>query len=289
MRGFHALTAWVICSCMHYSLGVLPGNPRIVDLTHTLVNGLVYWPGEVHYQWNMGFRGMTPGGFYLENNDFQSSEHSGTHVDAPAHMAEGKWKADQIQLERLTGPGVVVDLWEKNVTSDYLVSQQDFQDWEEKHGRIPDGCILMIHTGWAKRYWDGGQLAYMGSTNESGLSFPGLDPAAARWLADNRGMHAVGIDTCSVDSAKTEAKGSHTTLFALNIPFLENVANLDQLPATGSTIFALPIKIGGGSGAPARIIAIINGDTSAAASGPRQGLIGIGVLALVAILAFNVI
>ncbi|XP_078581229.1 isatin hydrolase-like [Branchiostoma floridae x Branchiostoma japonicum] len=285
MKGCYALTALVICSCMHYSLGVLPGNPRIVDLTHTLLNGLVYWPGEVHYQWNRGFRGQTPGGFYLENNDFQSSEHSGTHVDAPAHMAQGRWKADQIQLSRLTGPGVVVDLWEKNVTADYLVSQQDFQDWEEQHGRIPDGCILMIHTGWAKRYWDAGQLAFMGSTNESGLSFPGLDPAAARWLADNRGMHAVGIDTCSVDAAKTEAKGSHTTLLDLNIPFLENVANLDQLPATGSTIFALPIKIGGGSGAPARIIAVIDADTSAATRGPGPRLV---VLAL-SILALYVI
>ncbi|XP_019643091.1 PREDICTED: uncharacterized protein LOC109484274 [Branchiostoma belcheri] len=148
----------------------------------------------------------------------------------------------------------------------------------------------MIHTGWAKRYWAAGQLAFMGSANESGLSFPGLDPAAARWLADNRGMHAVGIDTCSVDAAKTAAKGSHTTLLNLNIPFLENVANLDQLPATGSTVFALPVKIGGGSGAPARIIAVIDWGTSAAAKGPgpRLTLVGVVVIAL-ATLVFNLV
>ena len=89
------------------------------------------------------------------------------------------------------------------------------------------------------------------------LHFPGLHPEAATWLVQNRSVKAVGIDTASIDFGQSTHFQSHIRLFEKNIPALENVANLDQLPETGFTVLALPMKIGGGSGGPVRIVAIV--------------------------------
>ena len=92
------------------------------------------------------------------------------------------------------------------------------------------------------------------------LSFPGLDPAAAEWLVENRGVKAVGIDTASIDRGKSTRFEAHVALMTRNVPAFENVANLERLPATGAFVVALPVKIRGGSGGPLRIVARVDGD-----------------------------
>ena len=117
----------------------------------------------------------------------------------------------------------------------------------------------MLKTGFGRRWAD--RAAYLG-TDKSGASavadlhFPGLAPEAARWLVEHRAIKAIGIDTASIDHGQSQTFQSHVTLFKHNVPAFENVANLDKLPAAGATVIALPMKIGGGSGAPLRIIAI---------------------------------
>ena len=123
-----------------------------------------------------------------------------------------------------------------------------------------DDKIVLIRTGFG-RYWPDREK-YMG-TAERGpqavpqLHFPGIDPEAARWLVAERNVKAIGIDTPSLDYGQSTLFESHVALFADNIPGFENVANLDQLPLSGFSVLALPMKIHGGSGGPLRIVAVL--------------------------------
>jgi kynurenine formamidase len=121
------------------------------------------------------------------------------------------------------------------------------------------GKIVLFRTGWGSRWPD--RARYLGTTLTGPaavpqLHFPGIHPNAARWLRD-RGVKAVGIDTPSIDFGQSQTFESHQVLFAANIPAFENVAHLDRLPTTGAYVVALPMKIGGGSGGPLRIVAWI--------------------------------
>ena len=147
-----------------------------------------------------------------------------------------------------------------HVTPDYLVSVEDLLAWETTHGSIPDGAILLIRTGWADRWAD--RAAYLGTdlvgeTAVADLHFPGLAADAAQWIADEKNVSAVGIDTASIDRGQSTDFRAHVILYADNISGFENLANLDALPATGSFVVALPMKIEGGSGGPLRIVAFV--------------------------------
>ena len=143
---------------------------------------------------------------------------------------------------------------------DYQVSVDDLTAWEAARGRIPDGAILLLRTGWADRWHD--RAAYLG-TEATGpeaaaqLHFPGLDPEAAQWLVEERSVAAVGIDTPSIDYGQSSDFRSHVILYSANVPGFENLAQLERLPATGAYVVALPMKIEGGSGGPLRIVAFV--------------------------------
>ncbi|MDX1407424.1 MAG: cyclase family protein, partial [Saprospiraceae bacterium] len=133
-------------------------------------------------------------------------------------------------------------------------------NWERNHGEIPEGAIVLLRTGFG-RFWPD-RLRYMG-TDQRGpsaalmLHFPGLSPEAARWLVSERSIKAIGIDTPSIDFGRSSDFLAHRILFEKEIPVFENVANLEQLPVTGSYVVALPMKIRGGSGGPLRIVAFV--------------------------------
>jgi kynurenine formamidase len=238
-----------------------PFSGTIIDLSHPYDSTTIYWPTEKGFEFQKGFRGITPGGFFYTANSFCSPEHGGTHIDAPIHFYEGRNTVDVIPLEQLIGRGIVVDVSAKCAENpDYRVSVEDFAEWERRHGRIPDGAIMLVRTGFG-RYWPD-RMQYMG-TDELGpdavakLHFPGLHPDAAKWILQNRSIKAIGLDTPSIDYGQSTLFESHVTLFEKNVPAFENVANLDRLPAKGFTIIALPMKIAGGSGGPLRIIAVL--------------------------------
>jgi kynurenine formamidase len=237
-----------------------PGG-RLVDLTHAFDERTVYWPTADGFEMTTDFEGITEGGYWYEANTFRSAEHGGTHLDAPVHFAEGHRSSDEIPLEQLVGPAIVVDVSDSASSDpDYLVSVADFEAFESRHGRIPDGTIVLLDTGFASRWPD--RASYMG-TDERGpdavakLHFPGLDPAAATWLVENRSIRAIGLDTPSIDHGPSTDFASHRILFAEDIPAFENVAALDGLPPTGFHVIALPMKIRGGSGGPLRIVAVV--------------------------------
>lgn len=232
-----------------------------IDLTHEYSEETLFWPTSSTFKIDTVFVGITDGGFYYESFEFCTAEHGGTHLDAPIHFFENRKTVDEIELEQLTGRAVVVDVTEQvSQNRDYEIQISDLTEWEIEHGEIPDGSILLFHTGMGA-FWPDAK-AYLGTEKrgEEGvaeLSFPGIHPEAAQWLVENRTIKAVGLDTPSLDFGQSELFESHQILFEQNIPGFENVANLDRLPPMGAYVVALPMKIKDGSGAPLRIIAHI--------------------------------
>jgi kynurenine formamidase len=233
---------------------------RLIDLTHPFSSETIYWPTAKPFTFEKVSDGVTPGGYYYAANNFSAAEHGGTHLDAPIHFAAGKNTADQIPLEQLTGPAVVIDVTASaTANADYQIQISDIEAWETKNGRIPDSSIILLRTGWDSRWPD--PKTYLGTSKVgpdavAELHFPGLDPKTAQWIVANRRVDSIGIDTPSIDYGQSTMFETHQTLFKANIPAFENVANLGQLPVTGSIVIALPMKIKGGSGGPLRIVAV---------------------------------
>lgn len=234
---------------------------NVIDLSHPFNSETIYWPTAEDFSRVATAEGVTDEGYFYASGTFTSAEHGGTHIDAPIHFSESGQSVDQIPLDRLIGPAVVIDVSEHvSANADYRISAEDIQEWEAENRPVPDGSIVFFRTGFGEFWPDRSQ--YMG-TDERGpeavadLHFPGLDAGAARWLLENRSIKAVGIDTPSIDYGQSRQFETHQMLAGENIPALENVANLDQLPPEGAVVIALPMKIEGGSGGPVRIAALV--------------------------------
>ena len=234
---------------------------KIVDLSHPFDAQTIYWPTEDGFRLEKEHDGVTPQGYYYASNKFCAPEHGGTHIDAPRHFAISSNTVDQIQLDQLIGDAILIDVTKQSEANrDYLVSVEDFTNWEKQNGQIPDGAIILLRTGFAK-YWPD-RVKYMG-TDERGagavakLHFPGLSPDASRWLTTQRQIKAIGLDTPSIDYGQSTLFESHQILYTKNVPAFENVGDMSALPAKGFWVIAMPMKIGGGSGGPLRIAAIV--------------------------------
>jgi len=236
---------------------------EVVDLSHEYDASAIFWPTAEPFRLEKVADGVTPGGYYYAANNFFSSEHGGTHIDAPVHFAQGHQSVDQIPLDRMIGAAYVVDVSARaEQNADLQVGVDDLQSAERAQGEIPDGAILLLRSGFSRRWPD--PTRYLG-TSERGeaavaqLHFPGLHPDAARWLIANRSIKAIGIDTASIDYGQSTGFETHRLLYERDIPAFENLTALDRLPGTGSTVVALPMKIKGGSGAPLRAVAFLPG------------------------------
>jgi kynurenine formamidase len=233
----------------------------LVDLSHAYDERTVFWPTAERFELTKVADGVTPQGYYYAANTFRTSEHGGTHIDAPVHFAKNGWTVDQIPLDRLIAPAVVIDVTQASgANADYQISKADFDAWERAHGRIPDGVIVLLHTGYGARWPDAARYlgtAERGDAAVAKLHFPGLHPDAARWLVAERSIKSIGLDTASIDFGQSKLYESHRVLYEKNIPAFENLTNLDRLPPTGARLVALPMKIGGGSGGPLRAVALL--------------------------------
>ena len=232
---------------------------RWIDLSYVYSEETLYWPTEDGFQLEELAYGETEAGYFYSSYKISTAEHGGTHLDAPIHFSRGGMSTEQIPLDRLIAPAVVVDVAAR-ATPDYLIGVGDIEEWERTHGRIPDGAILLLRTGWGERWPD--RLGYLG-TERTGpeavaeLHFPGIHPEAARWITDQRNVAAVGIDTPSIDYGQSTGFEAHVIIYGSNIPGFENVANLQEIPEVGAFVVALPMKVAGGSGGPLRIVAFV--------------------------------
>src|SRR4029079_3372463 len=224
---------------------------KLVDLTYSFNETTHHWPTAKPFHLEKISEGRTPAGYWYSSYEYSGSEHVGTHMDAPFHFAEGKWTTDQVPLSQTVGPGVVIDVRRQSEKNhDYRIRVEDVIGWEKIHGRIVAGSIVLARTGWGQ-YWDD-RKRYFGTDEEGNvtdLHFPGLSRALADFLVKQRSVKAVGIDTPSIDHGPSQDFPVHQILGASNVPIFENVASMERLPPKGATIFALPMKIAGGSGA----------------------------------------
>jgi kynurenine formamidase len=232
---------------------------KLVDLTYAFDDKTIYWPTAKPFEWQKESWGKSAGGYWYTAARYAASEHGGTHLDAPIHFSEGKQSVDEIAVSKLVGSAAVIDISAACAqNTDYRLTVEDITGWEKAHGEIPNEAIVLIRTGWGK-FW-GDKKKYLGTDTPgdvANLHFPGIGREAAEFLAKQRKIDCLGIDTASMDYGPTKDFIAHQILNGANIFGLENVANLDRLPAKGATLIALPMKIKGGTGAPVRIIAIL--------------------------------
>ncbi|WP_082933594.1 cyclase family protein [Gordonia sp. 852002-10350_SCH5691597] len=202
-----------------------------------------------------------PGPFWRHNN-IHTGEHIGTHVDAPIHWVTGRDGDDvsQIPVSRLIGAAAVLDLRDKVAANpDYLLTVADIEDWENTHGPLTAGTWLLLRTGWETR---GGSEAEFLNADETGSHTPGVDVECARWLATERPIAGLGVETVGVDAGLA---GGFDPAFPVHNFFLGNdkygltsLRNLGALPATGAMIVVSPLPIVGGTGSPARVLAVVD-------------------------------
>jgi kynurenine formamidase len=232
---------------------------KLVDLTYPFDSTTIYWPTATPFRLEVAARGRTEGGFWYASNNICASEHGGTHLDAPIHFGEGRSSADQIPIERLVGPAVVVDVSDSCAANpDYRLRVDDLVAWEQRNGRIPDGAIVLMRAGWGSR-WPDRKRYFATETPHDPLTlhFPGFSREAAEFLTQERRIDAVGLDTPSLDYGPSRDFICHQVFAAADVPGLENVADLERLPERGATLIALPMKIAGGTGGPARVVALL--------------------------------
>jgi kynurenine formamidase len=231
------------------------GFKAIVDLTHTV------GPNTPNYEATTKpvFHARTistvqKGGYFAR--EISLPEHFGTHIDAPAHFAQGLWTVDQIPAERLIAPLAVIDVrQEVSRNSDYQVGVDDIANWEKSHGHLPQGAVVIARTGWESR-WNTAQQ-YRNPDAKGVLHFPGYSQEAARFLVEGRNTIGLGIDTLSIDYGPSQDYPVHKYTLSHSLYHLENVANLDSVPDSGATVVVAPMKLEGGSGGPVRILALI--------------------------------
>jgi kynurenine formamidase len=233
---------------------------RVVDLSHSFNEETIYWPtSESGFELKVLSQGYTEAGFFYASNELSTPEHGGTHFDAPIHFAEGMRDAASIPVEQLVGPAVIIDVSAQAADDpDYRLTREDVVGFEERHGGIPTGAIVLLRTGWSSRWPD--RRAYLGDDtpgDASNLHFPSYGAEAARLLVEERGVAVLGADVASIDYGPSTDFPVHQIASKANVPGLENLTNLGELPATGAIIVALPMKIERGSGGPLRAIALV--------------------------------
>jgi kynurenine formamidase len=193
-------------------------------------------------------------------NNFRTGEHTGTHFDAPNHWATNKHGADiaSVPATGFLRPAVVLDFADRVAADpDFLVEVDDVAAWQREHGDIPAGAWLLFRTGWSARRTQ----AEMTNADGTGPHSPGLSPACARWIAEESRAIGIGVETVGTDAGAAHsfdpAFPCHALLLGAGKYGLTQLQNLDRLPATGAMVVASPLPIVGGSGSPARVLALV--------------------------------
>ncbi|WP_338702634.1 cyclase family protein [Streptomyces sp. Q6] len=194
-------------------------------------------------------------------NNFRSGEHTGTHFDAPNHWVTGKALGDvaSVPARQLIAPAVVLDFSaEAAADPDFLVEIDHVKAWEDANGPLPDGGWLLLRTGWDAR--SHAQEPFV-NADENGPHTPGLSPECARWVAQETPVIGLGVETVGTDAGAAHsfdpAFPCHSYLMGSGKYGLTQLRNLGRLPATGAVVVAGPLPIVTGSGAPARILALV--------------------------------
>jgi kynurenine formamidase len=245
------------CSAGSHTAAIDPA--KIVDLSYSFGPQTIYWPTAESFVLEPVSYGPTAAGYWYAANNICMAEHGGTHMDAPIHFAENKRTADAVPLSSCIGPAAVIDVRAQAAGNpDYRLTVADVEAWERANGPLPRDAIVVMNSGWGAFWPD--KKRYLGTDRQgdvANLHFPAFSEEAAEFLVHQRHIAAIAVDTPSIDYGQSSDFIVHRIINGADKPGFENLANVDRLPPAGATIIALPIKIEGGSGGPARVIAIL--------------------------------
>jgi kynurenine formamidase len=220
------------------------------DLTHTFAAGFPVFTFNTPTRRTLIT--IPTGGFYSQEWTF--GEHSGTHMDAPGHFTIGGRLSPEITLEELIIPIVVIDISRRaERDADAVVTVDDLSRFEQRHGRIPKGALVCMDSGWAAKVDD--PLEFKGGAAFPNYHFPGFSLDAAMWLADNRDVTGIGVDTISLDPGNSTTFPVHVNFLATDRYGLEGLNGLEKIPPKGAVAYVGLIPWEEGSGGPCRVIA----------------------------------
>ena len=225
---------------------------NVADLTHVLGTQFPLFPGAAPFRIEQAVS-HDKDGYY--GSILTYWEHSGTHMDAPVHFAPNGLFVDQLRIENLVVPAVVINITEKvRRDPDAVVTPDDIRAWERRYGRIPDNAAVLMASGWGAR---AGSVEAFRNTDSSGvMHFPGFGKEAIDFLLTERRISGIGVDTLSLDHGPSTTFAVHYTILPTNRWGLENLANLESIPPSGATLFVGAPKIASGSGGPTRVMAV---------------------------------
>jgi kynurenine formamidase len=234
----------------------------LIDLTHSLYEGQPIWPGDAAFRHCVCPTGANTDGSFFAAGEFACAEHAGTHVDAPYHFDEHGVTIDELPLTSLCGrPVRIIDVRVAcQADPNYAVAAADVERHEVTHGPISPGMIVLFWTGWGERYTQ--PSAYYGTSGDvpdcdAPLVFPGLGRTCAEALVMRR-VAGVGLDTPSLDCGCNTSFDAHRIILTAGIFGIENVGPaIGQVPPVGASLLVLPLKLRGGTGAPARVVAVV--------------------------------
>lgn len=222
---------------------------RVVDLSQPIGEATVPWVGSDPLRAQVVGRHDDEVGVYYRR--LELDEHFGTHIDAPGHFAAGGRLVHELAAEELVLPASVVDCRAAcGDDGDFTVGAGAIESFEAEHGRIKPDTLVLACTGWDRYRNDAAR--YLGDP----ACFPGFGLDAARLLVD-RGVAAIGIDTLGVDPGYALQSPVHHITSPAGVWHIEGLISLDQLPPTGATVVVGALRLIDGSGAPARVLALI--------------------------------
>jgi kynurenine formamidase len=228
---------------------------RVVDLTHRLTKTFPSFLGPQAVFDEVLFT-IPDDGFYTKQWTFD--EHIGTHIDTPGHFSLGSALVDELDPDTLVAPLVVVDVKAKAAEDpNTTVGTADLVSWERGHGRIPRGALVCMNSGWASKIGDGD--GFRGGTGFPDLNFPGFSADAADWLIAKRDVVGIGVDTMSIDPGSSSDFAVHVGFLGSGRYGIENLNNLDDIPANGALGFVGPVPWEEGSGSPCKVLAVLEG------------------------------
>ena len=252
---FVALTMLLAQIMRHDSMleDIPSGKTRVLDLSYAINDKLVPWPGDAKFFEAKINASVEKNGYFTRS--FWMLEHYGTHLDAPAHFPPGKATVDQIPAKQFFGPAVVIDVRTESAKhADYQLTTIRIAEWEKQHGRVPEGGIVLLRTGWASRWPD--VQKYRNQDAQGTMHFPGFSAEAAKLLIERK-VSGLGCDTLSVDHGASSEYAVHHLALGAGLYHLENLADLSELPESGAFLIVAPIKLEGGSGGAVRVFALL--------------------------------
>lgn len=247
-----AAAATALGASMSAPPALAAGASGVEDLTHELHHDFPTYFGEPGIT-------VTPKFTWAEHkfnlNTIALNEHTGTHMDAPLHFSEDGQSVAEIPVGNLIVPLAVIDIREKAaVNADAQVTPNDLKTWKDANGDFPEHCCVAMLSGW------GGKVSGEGFRNADSagvMHFPGFHVEAARMLIEETTAIGMGVDTLSLDHGPSGDFATHYAWLPTNRWGIECLANLDRLPAKGATLVVGAPKVRGGTGGPARILALV--------------------------------